>query len=88
MLFAVLGTVMSTVIIGLALYGFAKIGMIPLDPSNPSESLMFGSLISSIDPVATLSILGDESMRVDPLLYSLVFGESVLNDAVSIVLFK
>jgi NhaP-type Na+/H+ or K+/H+ antiporter len=49
---------------------------------------MFGALISSVDPVATLSILGDENIRADPLLYSLVFGESVLNDAVAIVLFK
>jgi sodium/hydrogen exchanger 8 len=51
-------------------------------------SLMFGALISSVDPVATLSILGDENIRAHPLLYSLVFGESVLNDSVAIVLFK
>jgi sodium/hydrogen exchanger 8 len=49
---------------------------------------MFASLLSAVDPVATLAILGDENINADPLLYSLVFGESVLNDAVSIVLFK
>ena len=38
------------------------------------------------DPVATLAVLG--SLGVDPQLYALVFGESVLNDAVAIVLFQ
>jgi len=37
-----------------------------------------GSAISSIDPVATLAVLAD--MDVPPLLYNLVFGESVLNE--------
>jgi sodium/hydrogen exchanger 8 len=38
--------------------------------------------------VATLSIMGSPELQCDNLLYSLVFGESVLNDAVAIVLFK
>eukprot|EP00475_Leptophrys_vorax_P029011 TRINITY_DN4231_c0_g1_i4.p1 TRINITY_DN4231_c0_g1~~TRINITY_DN4231_c0_g1_i4.p1 ORF type:complete len:533 (+),score=130.41 TRINITY_DN4231_c0_g1_i4:59-1657(+) len=88
MLFAIFGTVVSTLVIGFALFGMARIGIVPLNATNPSECLMFGALISSVDPVATLSILGDENIRADPLLYSLVFGESVLNDAVAIVLFK
>ena len=36
----------------------------------------------------TLSIMGSPELNCDPLLYSLVFGESVLNDAVAIVLFR
>eukprot|EP01032_Pedospumella_encystans_P011346 gene11346-13197_t len=52
------------------------------------EALVFGALISSVDPVATLSIMGNPELNTEPLLYSLVFGESVLNDAVAIVLFK
>ncbi len=36
--------------------------------------------------VSTLAIF--KSLRVDPDLYSKVFGESVLNDAVAIVLFR
>ena len=48
------------------------------------ESFAFGSLISAVDPVATLAIFS--ALDMDPVLNMLVFGESILNDAVSIVL--
>ena len=48
------------------------------------ESFAFGSLISAVDPIATLAIF--HAIDVDQILYMLVFGESMLNDAVSIVL--
>ena len=48
------------------------------------ESFAFGSLISAVDPVATLAIF--HALNVDEVLYMLVFGESILNDAVAIVL--
>ena len=41
-------------------------------------------LFVAIDPVAILSIF--QVLNVDQLLYMLVFGESILNDAVAIVL--
>lgn len=63
-------------------------GWIQIDTSSPLEALLFGALISAVDPVATLSILGNPELNLDPLLYSIVFGESVLNDAVAIVLFN
>ena len=49
-------------------------------------SFAFGSLISAVDPVATLAIF--HALDVDPTLNMLVFGESILNDAVSIVMTK
>lgn len=49
-------------------------------------SFAFGSLISAVDPVATIAIFN--ALHVDPVLNMLVFGESILNDAVSIVLTK
>jgi NhaP-type Na+/H+ or K+/H+ antiporter len=49
---------------------------------------MFGALISATDPVATLNIFSSRSVDAPPLLYSIVFGESVLNDAIAIVLYK
>lgn len=51
-----------------------------------SPSFAFGSLISAVDPVATIAIFN--ALNVDPVLNMLVFGESILNDAVSIVLTK
>ena len=74
--------------IGYLIYGCGLLGLIDVDISSPMEALMYGSLISAVDTVATLSILGNPELNCDPLLYSLVFGESVLNDAVAIVLFK
>lgn len=52
----------------------------------PHCSFAFGSLISAVDPVATIAIFN--ALNVDPVLNMLVFGESILNDAVSIVLTK
>jgi sodium/hydrogen exchanger 8 len=87
MLLAVLGTLVSTFVIGYLTYLLGLTGIVTIDTSSPMEALCFGALISAVDPVATLSIMGNPELNCDPLLYSLVFGESVLNDAVAIVLF-
>jgi len=88
-LFAFGGTIISAFVVGMLTFWFAQLGIIHhVDKNNPMEALLFGSLISAVDPVATLSIMGSPELQCDNLLYSLVFGESVLNDAVAIVLFK
>ena len=86
MVFAVLGTLLSSFITGAITYYSAKyIGNQPLDLL---DSLVFGSLISSIDPVAILSVLTSLKMSETDTIYILVFGESLLNDGVAITLFK
>ena len=46
--------------------------------------MMFGAILSSTDPVTILSIF--HQLKVDPKLYAIIFGESILNDSVAIVL--
>ncbi|EFA76990.1 hypothetical protein PPL_09742 [Heterostelium album PN500] len=48
------------------------------------DSLLFGSIACATDPVATLGIF--KALDVDPKLYMIILGESILNDAVSIIL--
>ena len=50
------------------------------------ECLIFGSTLSATDPVTILSIFNQ--YKVDPKLYTVIFGESLLNDAVSIVMYE
>lgn len=52
------------------------------------ESMTFGALISSIDPIAVLSVLSNMGMTDTDTIYVLIFGESLLNDGVAIVLFE
>lgn len=50
------------------------------------ESFAFGSLISATDPVSVLAIF--KEMDADVNLYSIVFGESIFNDAIGIVMYE
>lgn len=87
--FAILGTFISTLTFGFGTYVLYLIGIIRrshLGGAPFLESMLYGAAISSIDPVATLAILAQTD--VPPILYNLVFGESVLNDAVAIVIFR
>ncbi|XP_034474463.1 sodium/hydrogen exchanger 8 [Drosophila innubila] len=82
LVFAIFGTTISALVIGAGIYllGMAEVAY----RLNFSESFAFGSLISAVDPVATVAIF--HALDVDPILNMLVFGESILNDAISIVL--
>lgn len=81
-LFAVIGTAISAFIVGGGIYFLGQADVIY--QMTMTDSFAFGSLISAVDPVATIAIFN--ALNVDPVLNMLVFGESILNDAVSIVL--
>jgi NhaP-type Na+/H+ or K+/H+ antiporter len=49
------------------------------------ESFAFGSLISATDPVSVLAVF--KSMDADVNLFAIVFGESIFNDAIALVMF-
>ncbi|KAH8305398.1 hypothetical protein KR018_001765 [Drosophila ironensis] len=83
--FAIVGTTLSAFLIGGFMYGCAKLMPKYLSSSLTFlDTLYFGALISPTDPLTILAIFND--LRVDVNLYALVLGESVLNDAVAIVL--
>jgi NhaP-type Na+/H+ or K+/H+ antiporter len=83
-LFAFIGTVISTIVVALGIYLLTFTGIFKLEITL-IDCLLFGSLISAVDPVATLAIFN--ALKVNPTLHYLVFGESVVNDAVAITLF-
>ncbi|KAK2584957.1 hypothetical protein KPH14_002546 [Odynerus spinipes] len=84
LMYALLGTSISAFVVGALMYGFIQ--LIPHLSTSFTflDSLYFGALISPTDPLTIISIFND--LHVDVNLYALVFGESVLNDAVAIVL--
>ncbi|XP_047130387.1 sodium/hydrogen exchanger 6 isoform X1 [Hydra vulgaris] len=83
--YAFFGTIISCFVFGGLMYGFVRMFSVYKDFSF-QDCLLFGSVISATDPVTVLAIFHD--LHVDVDLYALAFGESILNDAVSIVLYK
>uniref|UniRef100_A0A7N6AWQ4 Sodium/hydrogen exchanger n=1 Tax=Anabas testudineus TaxID=64144 RepID=A0A7N6AWQ4_ANATE len=85
--YAFLGTVISCFIIGLLMYGcvmlMKRVGQLGGDFFF-TDCLFFGAIVSATDPVTVLAIFNE--LQVDVDLYALLFGESVLNDAVAVVL--
>ncbi|XP_059053743.1 sodium/hydrogen exchanger 3 isoform X2 [Achroia grisella] len=84
LLFAVVGTVFNTLTIGASLWACGQTGMFGCN-TPLLDMLLFGALISAVDPVAVLAVF--EEIHVDEVLYIVVFGESLLNDAVTVVLY-
>ena len=82
--FAFAGTFLSAVVIGLILWLFALIpGSLPM---SFVDAISVGATLSATDPVTILAIFN--TYKVDPKLYTIIFGESILNDAIAIVIFE
>jgi NhaP-type Na+/H+ or K+/H+ antiporter len=64
---------------------WTKIGLESLSVSLPI-ALQLGATLSATDPVTVIAIFN--TYKVDPKLFTIIFGESLLNDAVAIVMFE
>lgn len=83
--FAFAGTFISAIVLGLILYVYTRI---PIDGFEMTfvDAISVGATLSATDPVTILAIFN--TYKVDPKLYTIIFGESILNDAIAIVLFE
>jgi len=84
-LYACIGTTISTAVVAMFMEMVVRSDLTGGFAPSLAENLTFGALISATDPVSTLAVF--QMKRVDPQLFYLVFGESVMNDAVGLVLF-
>ena len=81
-IFATLGVLTSTAIVGTLIYYFMRfIG----EPIGYIYAILFGALISPTDPVAVLGILKDAG--IPKSLEIKITGESLFNDGVAVVIF-
>ncbi|KAM8883425.1 sodium/hydrogen exchanger 3.1 [Synchiropus picturatus] len=86
MVYAIIGTCWNAATVGLSLWGCHQGGAMGDLDIGLLQYLLFGSLIAAVDPVAVLAVF--EQVHVNEVLFILVFGESLLNDGVTVVLFN
>ncbi|XP_059609498.1 sodium/hydrogen exchanger 3 isoform X3 [Phlebotomus argentipes] len=88
LLMAVVGTIFNIATIGTSLWACGLTGIFTAEGRGEIPFLdmfLFSSLISAVDPVAVLAVF--EEIHVNEILYIVVFGESLLNDAVTVVVY-
>ncbi|XP_039175524.1 sodium/hydrogen exchanger 4 isoform X1 [Crotalus tigris] len=81
-----MGSLINSFGIGLSIYGICQIIPFGLKDVNLLDSLLFGSMVSAVDPTAVLAVF--EEMSVNEQLYMMIFGESLLNDGITVVLYN
>ncbi|XP_052219031.1 sodium/hydrogen exchanger 3-like [Dreissena polymorpha] len=86
LLFAVWGTILNCFLIGLTLWGLYLAGAMEDIGFTFVQVLVFSALIVAVDPVAVLAVF--QEVGVNNTLYFLVFGESLLNDGVTVVMYN
>ena len=91
LIYAILGTFLNTIMVGGTLYFLGQTNFIdsfgiPGGNMGILSYLLYAAIISAVDPVAVLAVF--DQIHVNTTLYILVFGESLMNDGVAVVLYK
>lgn len=80
---AVVGTIVSTVVVAVLSHQVFRLVGVPIDFAY---SLVFGALISPTDPIAVLGIM--KTAGAPQSLETKIAGESLFNDGVAVILFS
>ena len=83
--FGIFGTIISFGAVSTLIYYSNKLNFFSPFHLNSKLILLFSSVIASTDTVAAMTFIKEDQM---PKLFSILFGEGVLNDAVCIVLYR
>uniref|UniRef100_A0AAZ1XMG3 Cation/H+ exchanger transmembrane domain-containing protein n=1 Tax=Oreochromis aureus TaxID=47969 RepID=A0AAZ1XMG3_OREAU len=85
LLFGFVGSIWNALFVGGILYGVCKIGTGSTVLTNTGllQCLLFGSITSAVDSAAVF-----EKIQMKEILHILLFGESILSDAVAVVLYR
>ncbi len=82
-LFATIGVLISTALVGVLTYYIGKLFVIDLPIIH---ALLFGALISPTDPIAVMAIL--KKTKISESLNIKIEGESLFNDGIGVVVFS
>ena len=83
--FGIFGTIISFLTVSFLIHYSNKFSFFSPFHLDNKLILLFSSVIASTDTVAAMTFIKEEQM---PKLFSILFGEGVLNDAVCIVLYR
>jgi sodium/hydrogen exchanger 8 len=84
LMYSFLGTFIAVFSTSFMTWLFGEIGI--AKKFTWQEAFAFGALISATDPVSVLAIF--KEMDADHDLYAIIFGESIFNDAIAIVMYN